>query len=56
MVLSWHQPGFVLEGAPTLTGIWRELTRGASINGTDYSATVAAGGSAQFFRLRLDCE
>jgi hypothetical protein len=55
-LLSWNQPGFVLQGASEVTGPWLDLTRGASVNGSDYSASVTTSGPRRFFRLRLDCE
>lgn len=56
VVLSWHQPGYVLQGAANVTGPWLDLTRGASVNGLDYQATRSSSQSAKFYRLRLDCE
>ncbi len=56
VLLSWHQPGFVLQGARDVTGPWLDLTRGASANGTDYSSTLSTGSPRRFFRLRLDCD
>jgi hypothetical protein len=56
VLMSWRQPGFVLQGAREVTGPWLDLTRGASINGGDYTAAVSTSGSRRFFRLRLDCE
>lgn len=56
LVAAWHQPGFVLQSAPSVTGPWRDVTRGTSQNGRDYTATLTPSGSAQFLRLRLDSE
>ena len=56
VLISWHQPGFVLQGARDVTGPWIDLTRGASINGSDYTAALPTGGPRRFFRLRLDCD
>jgi hypothetical protein len=55
VLLSWHEPGFVLQGARNVTGPWDDLTRGTSVNGRDYNATLPTAGAHQFFRLRLDC-
>jgi hypothetical protein len=54
LVLAWHQPGFVLQGAAKVNGPWHDLTRGTSVNGVDYTATLSPSGAAQFLRLRLD--
>ena len=55
VLLSWHQPGYVLQGAPDVTGPWLDLTRGASANGSDYTTALPTDGPRRFFRLRLDC-
>lgn len=55
VVVRWARPGFVLQSAANVTGPWADTTRGVSVNGTDFSATVSAAGPARFFRLRLDC-
>jgi hypothetical protein len=55
LVLSWGQPGFVLQAAPTLGGPYIDLTRGVTVNGRDFTHTVPANGSMAFFRLRRDC-
>jgi len=56
VIISWHQPGFLLQTAINVTGPWLDLTRGASVNGRDYAVVLSASGSRRFFRLRLDCE
>ena len=56
VLLSWRQPGFVLQGAQNVTGPWLDLTRGASVNGYDFSTLVSASISQRFFRLHLECE
>jgi hypothetical protein len=56
VLLSWHQPGFVLQGARDVTGPWLDLTRGASANGIDHSTALPTSGPRRFFRLRLDCD
>ena len=54
LVFAWPQPGFVLQSAPNVTGPWRDLTRGSSVNGLDYTAILSPSGPARFFRLRLE--
>ena len=54
--LSWPAPGFVLQGASDVTGPWRDLTRGESVDGLNHFLTLPGGSPHQFFRLRLDCE
>jgi len=56
VLLSWNQPGFVLQGTRNVTGPWHDLTRGSSINGSDHTVTLPSNGAHRFFRLRLDCE
>jgi hypothetical protein len=56
VLIAWHQPGFVLQGARDVTGPWLDLTRGASANGIDYATALPISGQRRFFRLRLDCE
>jgi|GEM_PF-2482874 len=56
LVLAWHQPGFVLQYNQNLTGFWSDLTRGVSVNGSDYVSMHSPAGSSGFFRLRLDHE
>jgi hypothetical protein len=56
LILTWHQPGYVLQSAQNVTGPWLDLTRGASGNGRDYTTVLAPSGSARFMRLRLDCD
>jgi hypothetical protein len=53
--LRWRGPGWILQGAPVVTGPWLNLTRGTTYNGTDYQATYPTSGAARFFRLKLDC-
>ncbi len=55
-VLEWHQPGFVLQYNQNLTGHWFDLTRGNSVNGSDYVSLHSPVGPSGFFRLRLDHE
>ena len=55
LVLTWSQPGLILESAQNVTGPWLPLTRGSSVNGRDFTATLSTTGPARFFRLRLDC-
>jgi hypothetical protein len=56
VVLTWQQPGFLLQGAPNVTGPWANLTRGMSFNGVNFSASMPFAGPHRFFRLRLDCD
>jgi hypothetical protein len=51
----WHGAGFWLQGAPTVNGPWTNITQGSTGNGVDFNATIAASGTARFFRLRLGC-
>jgi len=55
IVISWSGSGFMLQSATAVTGPWGDYTRGSSINGQNFSATVSATGAARFFRLRFEC-
>jgi hypothetical protein len=55
VTLSWGQPGYILQTASQLIGPWADSTRGTSVNGRDFTATMPSSGQARFFRLRLDC-
>ena len=55
IVLGWNQPGFMLQGAPDITGPWVDVTRGMSANGRDFTASVSSSGQRRFFQLRSDC-
>jgi hypothetical protein len=55
VVLGWTGPGFMLQSASRITGPWADATRGNSVNGRDFTATMPRSGQAGFFRLRVDC-
>jgi hypothetical protein len=55
VLLSWTGPGFMLQTASRITGPWVDATRGNSVNGRDFTATMPSSGQAGFFRLRVDC-
>jgi hypothetical protein len=51
----WHGAGWWLQSAPTVNGPWTNLTLGSTGNGLDFNAITTLSGSAQFYRLKLDC-
>jgi hypothetical protein len=55
IVVTWTGTGFILQSASKITGPWFDYTRGSSINGRDFTATIPSTGSNRFVRLRLDC-
>jgi hypothetical protein len=56
LVLTWDQPGFLLQYNENLTGHWFDLTRGVSVNGRDHVSIHSPAGPSGFFRLRPDRE
>lgn len=54
VLISWSQPGFLLQKAPGLAGPWQDYSRGASLNGRDFSIAISPSLPAEYFRLRID--
>jgi hypothetical protein len=56
MQLSWstNYPSFILKSAGNLASAWETVGSSATISGTEYTLSIAAPATNQFFRLQKD--